>query len=157
MVNALLFSNNILIYEGIKTITLKEKDFQIVGWAQNHTELDSKYQKLNPKIIIIDYCCLNYNVSLFCAKYKKSDKCIILIVGNALGNQRSDSKWADGVLSANCSPQEFIESIRYFIKSLQVNKSATSKVDFNLTKREVEILQLLISELQPFQYHKTCI
>jgi two-component system response regulator DegU len=143
MINILVCSSSVVFYTGLKSITLDEKDYQIAGWSQNSRELRVKYDKIDPQIVIVDYNDLNTGILNYCQEVKKTEKCLILILGKNAVLKNSQHELINGILPIG-SAMELVESIRYFTKVVETQVELNLEESIVLTRRESEILQLLV-------------
>lgn|GEM_PF-1260052 len=140
MRDILLFSNDILVFEGLKAMVAREKDLNISGWAKNISELSSKYEIHMPDIILVDSQAIDGKVCSVLSDLKKRGISIILLLGRSA---QMDYDWQDGCIPISDSPSVFVEELRFSARRCMENEGNGMEEEISLPKRERLILSLL--------------
>ena len=137
MKSILLLTNNILVFEGLRTIMMKEKDLHICGWAHNIDELKEKYEICMPYFVLVDSANITHETYSYFLNLKKRGISSILILSN---DEHKNYEWQDGSILMRDTGFEIVENIRYFSKNSI--KENIEKIHF--PEREKLVLRLLI-------------
>lgn len=165
-INIFIADNQYLVLEGLKTLIKSNKDFKVVGEAENSAELLQRIVSLNPHVLIIDYTSSSFkltditvvknllpNIKILAITPDQS-KLVILGAIKSLINSH---------LLKDCDKNEIIESIYatakgekfYCNKLLDTIINETEAVNqhskysnascegLNISEREVEIIKLI--------------
>ncbi|MBX2843408.1 MAG: response regulator transcription factor [Flammeovirgaceae bacterium] len=165
IIKVLLADGQILVRNGIKSLLKEEKDIYIVGEASNGDEALEKVKALQPDVLVLAIELSNPNgieVAKKVREYSDQTKPLILTTFKSEDYvMQSIESGAEGYLLKDANEGELIEAIKrvydgqkYFssiVSGILVNnylkirhpKEAKAIKEFDLTKRELEVLQLI--------------
>ena len=167
-INIVLADDHVLVRKGIKAMLETDTDIQVIGEANNGTEALEAAKKLRPDILVLDIRMPEMNGLEAAAKldaYSPSTKAVILSMHDSEEYvlQALDSG-AYGYLLKDTDKSEFVKALRqvhggtkYFSGAVSnvlanrildarpfVSKSSVEEDEYHLTKREKEILRMVI-------------
>jgi two-component system, NarL family, response regulator DegU len=167
-INIVLADDHVLVRKGIRAMLESDTDIQVVGEASNGIEALETAKKLNPDILVLDIRMPEMNGLEAAAKlggYSPSTKAVILSMHDSEEYvlQALDAG-AYGYLLKDTDKTEFIKAlkqvhtgIKYFsgaVSNVLANrllgarpfttKSSVEEDEYHLTKREKEILRMVI-------------
>jgi two-component system, NarL family, response regulator DegU len=167
-INVVLADDHVVVRNGIKMLLENEKEIKVIGEASDGIEALDAVKRLQPDVLVIDIRMPNMNGLEATSKLKDySDKTKALILSMHNDEDyilQSVESGASGYLLKDSTKEEFLKAIRsisqggkYFsgdISNVLVNSYLTVKNpkpvgpnsdgnDYELTKREKEILKLI--------------
>jgi two-component system, NarL family, response regulator DegU len=167
-INVVLADDHVVVRNGIKMLLENEKEIKVIGEASDGIEALDAVKRLQPDVLVIDIRMPNMNGLEATSKLKDySDKTKALILSMHNDEDyilQSVESGASGYLLKDSTKEEFLKAIRsvshggkYFsgdISNVLVNSYLTVKNpksndpksegnDYDLTKREKEILKLI--------------
>jgi DNA-binding NarL/FixJ family response regulator len=167
-INIVLADDHVLVRKGIRAMLESDTDIQVVGEASNGIEALETARKLNPDILVLDIRMPEMNGLEAAAKlgeYSPSTKAVILSMHDSEEYvlQALDAG-AYGYLLKDTDKTEFIKAlkqvhtgIKYFSGAVSnvlanrllgarpfTSKSSVEEDEYHLTKREKEILRMVI-------------
>ena len=167
-INIVLADDHVLVRKGIKAMLETDTDIQVIGEANNGAEALEAAKKLRPDILVLDIRMPEMNGLEAAAKldaYSPSTKAVILSMHDSEEYvlQALDSG-AYGYLLKDTDKSEFVKALRqvhggtkYFSGAVSnvlanrildarpfVSKSSVEEDEYHLTKREKEILRMVI-------------
>lgn len=167
-IKVVLADDHMVVRSGIRTLLEKESDIEIIGEASNGKEALEVVQQLHPDILIIDIRMPMMNgleATQKLGDYSKTTKALILSMHDDEDYiLQSIESGASGYLLKDTSKEEFLKAIhtvyqggRYFtgdisnvlvnhylnVKDSSLTKKNTGQNNFDITKRERQILGLI--------------
>lgn len=166
MITLGIVDDNKALAKELEEIILAFNDFKILFIANNGKELIEELKKHQPQILIIDIemPIMNGIDAVKAIRQKNADVRIIMhtVLNNDQAIIESIMNGANGYILKNEKPQKLIDAIKdvleggapitpsiagKLIKYLNFNNQNKSTIDYNLTEREFEILQLISNGL----------
>lgn len=166
MITLGIVDDNKALAKELEEIILAFNDFKILFIANNGIELIEELKKHQPQILIIDIemPIMNGIDAVKAIRQKNADVRIIMhtVLNNDQAIIESIMNGANGYILKNEKPQKLIDAIKdvleggapitpsiagKLIKYLNFNNQNKSTIDYNLTEREFEILQLISNGL----------
>lgn len=167
-INIVLADDHVLVRKGIRAMLESDTDIQVVGEANNGTEALEAARKLRPDILVLDIRMPEMNGLEAAAKldqFSPNTKAVILSMHDSEEYvlQALDSG-AFGYLLKDTDKSEFVKALRqvhsgtkYFSGAVSnvlanrildarpfVSRSSVEDDEYHLTKREKEILRMVI-------------
>ncbi len=171
----ILADDHSLVRDGIRSLLEEEEDFDVIGEAANGEEAVALVQKKNPALLIIDIRMPVMNGIEAVEELKRLDHPVKSIILSMHDSEeyilKSLSAGASGYLLKDTGKSEFIKAIntvvqggKYFsgdISNVLVNNllgqnppastpapgHSTAETPFDLTGKELEVLELVLSGL----------
>ena len=169
-INIVLADDHVLVRDGIKALLEDEQDIVVIDEASDGREALKVIEKNKPHLLIVDIRMPYLNGIEVVQEIKQRHPDVKTLVLSMHDSEeyvlKSIQAGADGYLLKGASKEEFLKALhtvasggKYFagdissilIKNLNSNghilKSPTASVEFNLTKRERQILDLVLEGL----------
>ena len=157
MINVVLVDDHIIVRSGFAQLLSLETDIQVVGEFGSVKETCLGLPRLKPDVCIIDISMPDESGLALLSNIPASIHCIMLSVNDSdVMVRKALELGAKGYLSKRCSPDELIQAVRtvyaggvYLMPELTIKLVAAKQQNhfFQLTKREQEICELLVSGL----------
>ncbi|MEM8897747.1 MAG: response regulator transcription factor [Bacteroidota bacterium] len=165
MTSVLLADDHLVLLEGIKGLIEKEEDIEVVDFATHGEEVLVKVGKWSPDLVLLDINMPGKNGMEICGKILQiSPSSRILVMSmhsDAYHVQNMLKKGAHGYITKGVAPQEMLKAIRkvasgksYFndeatravMEGLVSGNKQEEKFELKLSRREKEILKLIVEE-----------
>lgn len=168
MINLVLADSNELIRIGLRTI-FKGSDVQIVGEAENTSELISQVRTFSPDIVLIDYTSRGFSIDAVPAAIAQNGKTRVVAITPDQSAQTLVHAIKSGVTSyvkKDCSLNEIVDAVKetftgntFFcgqildtIQQEGINVDEISDFEFScepivLSEREIEVITLIAEGL----------
>ncbi len=163
MINVVVFDDNVSRRKGLKLLIDAMEDMTCIAEFRDCTDVVKKLRTLHVDVILMDINMPNVNgiegVRLIKASYPNIKIIMQTIFEDESKILEAISAGADGYIMKQKSPLDLIEGIREVLQGgAPITPSVAHKIltlfknrkvmpkskDFNLTKREIEVLKLLI-------------
>ncbi|WP_278036144.1 response regulator transcription factor [Flavobacterium nitratireducens] len=169
MIKVVLADDHFFVRDGIKSLLESEKNIEVVGEATDGQEALDVVTTTNPDLLIVDIRMPQYTGIEVVEKLRNQNNPVKIIVLSMHESEeyvlKSIKAGADGYLLKGSSKEEFMKALhavanggKYFtgdISSILINQLTNSSTsldpkpalteDLTITKREKEILTLLLS------------
>lgn len=169
MIKVVLADDHFFVRDGIKSLLESEKNIEVVGEATDGQEALDVVTTTNPDLLIVDIRMPQYTGIEVVEKLRNQNNPVKIIVLSMHESEeyvlKSIKAGADGYLLKGSSKEEFMKALhavanggKYFtgdISSILINQLTTTSAsiepkptiaeDLTITKREKEILTLLLS------------
>lgn len=166
MINVLIVDDHQIILDGLKGLLVDEEGIENIYEAHNGAETFKVIEEQAVDLILLDINLPDKSGFEICSELKEREECPKIISLTMYGNAGYVNKMikakVDGYLLKNTGKEELLRAIdqvmngkRYFSQEVmealiageqQVKKPKTTDFIQKLTKREKEILQLIIDE-----------
>ncbi|WP_335966406.1 response regulator transcription factor [Galbibacter sp. PAP.153] len=169
-INIILADDHVLVRDGIKSLLEDEENIQVIDEASNGKEALEVIAKNKPDILVVDIRMPEMNGIEVVKKLKSAPTDIKALVLSMHDSEeyvvQSIQAGADGYLLKGASKEEFIKALhtiaeggKYFagdVSSIIINnfvdgkpkkKDTTNTNEFNLTKREKQIMEQVLKGL----------
>lgn len=157
MINVVLVDDHVIVRSGFAQLLSLEDDIQVVGEFGSVKETRLGLPRLKPHVCIIDISMPDESGLELLKDMPATIHCIMLSVNDSdVIVKKALELGAKGYLSKRCSPEELIQAVRtvdaggvYLMPELTLKLVTPKKQNtvFELTKREREICELLVSGL----------
>lgn len=158
-IHIIIADDHVLFIDGLKLLLKDEEGILVGDVANDGKELLDLLQYQKPDIILLDINMPKMNGLEAARNIKQSYPCIKIIILSTYNEdhliEKAKQYGANGYLLKNCSKEELLQTIRLvftehtsFPYRIHKNENDFDKTDnflkqFNLTKRESEIVQLI--------------
>jgi two-component system, NarL family, nitrate/nitrite response regulator NarL len=162
-ISIIIADDHVLFIDGLRVLFQNEESVEVVDVANNGRELLEKLKHQSPDVILLDINMPLMNGLESARQIQLAYPLIRVIVLSTYNEEhlieKARSAGAKGYLLKNCSKSELLETIRLVVAgNLSFPAKDIKKTDpfsdqdkflrqFNLTKREYEIVQLIKLEL----------
>lgn len=168
MINLILADSNELIRIGLRTI-FKGSNIQIVGEAENSTELISQIKSFSPNIVLIDYTSRGFTIDVIPEALLVNSNLKFVAITPEQSAQTIIHAVKSGIISyvkKDCSLGEILDSVKethagnkFFcgqildtIQSEGINVDQISEFEFScepivLSEREIEVITMIAEGL----------
>lgn len=166
MIRVVIVEDQSIIQEGLKLLIETDPDIEVVGFADNGRRAFEQCEKLSPDLVLMDIVMPEYDgiegTRLIKEKYPLI-KVLVLTTFNEVGKiSKAFEYGADGYILKEIKKEELILAIKSVAKELRVvHKDAysalvrpnqfqnvtiieKSRLNVNLTEREIEIIRLIV-------------
>ncbi|OBW91208.1 transcriptional regulator [Gallibacterium salpingitidis] len=157
MIDVVLVDDHIIVRSGFAQLLSLEPDIQVVGEFGSVKETRLGLPRLKPNVCIIDISMPDESGLDLLKDIPSTIHCIMLSVNDSeVIVKKALELGAKGYLSKRCSPDELIQAVRtvyaggvYLMPELTIKLVAAKQQNhfFQLTKREQEICEMLVSGL----------
>ncbi|WP_301099507.1 response regulator [Otariodibacter sp.] len=157
MIKVVLVDDHTIVRSGFSQLLSLEEDIKVVGEFGTAKEVRQYLPTLQPDVCILDVSMPDENGLDLLSSIPKSISCIMLSVNDSDIIVRKALEYgAKGYLSKRCNPEELIQAV-YTVYSggvylmpelaIRITSSHQYEVTQQLTKREIEVCELLASGL----------
>ncbi|MFC0323820.1 response regulator [Gallibacterium melopsittaci] len=157
MISVVLVDDHIIVRSGFAQLLSLESDIEVIGEFGSVKETRLGLPRLKPQVCIIDISMPDESGLELLKDIPSTIHCIMLSVNDSdVIVKKALELGAKGYLSKRCSPEELIQAVRtvyaggvYLMPELTLKLVTPKKQNnvFELTKREREICELLVSGL----------
>lgn len=165
-INIVIADTAFIVRRGLKTLMEDNSDFDCMGEVSDANSLKELFKRQLPDVLIVDHCCDDCFSIPFIDSIKKEYPSVqILVISHEKSVEQINQILGIGIKNyvlKDCSESELIEAIyscatnkKFFSKEivevLLDNEIAqkTPKTTEDITERETEIIQLLVSGKRP--------
>lgn len=166
-IKIVLVDDHHIVRDGIKSILQKEEDIEVIAEASDYTELISKLESYKPDIILMDISLPGKSGIEITKELNETEPDIKVLILSMYINEefimKAVNSGACGYLPKNTSRKELLAAVRSIYKDgvyydssvsdvvmknlVKGVKQEVKPVDDVLTKREIEILKLVVEGL----------
>ena len=158
MINIVLIDDHVIVRSGFAQLLNLEEGMRVIAEFGSARETRQKMPGLNVHICIMDISMPDENGLELLKDIPSSIYCIMLSVNDSdFTVRKAFELGAKGYLSKRCSPEELIQAVRtvytggcYLPPELAVKLASPKSYapSMQLTKRELEVCELLVSGLE---------
>lgn len=161
MINLIIADDHVLFIDGLRSLLKDEVDMHILDIANDGNELLSILQAVKPDIILLDINMPKLN-GLETTRYIKQSFPLLKIIMLSTYNdehliEKSKSLGANGYLLKTTNKEELLQTIRLVVAGQACFPYRVPRVEnqfgdesflrqFNITKREIDVLKLIKRE-----------
>jgi len=158
MIKLLITEDHPMLAQGLVKSFESVKQIDVVGVAKNGTECINLYKHLVPDIVLLDFKLPDMNGAEIAEELLKlNPKCQIIVLTTHSQQYYVKQMLDIGIKSyllKSCDFDEIVNAIyivakgqTYFCKEIELQIQANSETSINISKREVEVLQLIAQGL----------